>query len=341
MALRQRVEQWLLTVWYGGKHYQRLGWYALLPLTALFCVLSAVKRWRDLRHQVRHAVPVMVVGNITVGGTGKTPLVIALVERLQQAGFKPAVVSRGFGRHSTNQQAIAVQANAAAATVGDEPLLIVQRTGIPLYIHRQRNCAIAAVLQQYPECNVIISDDGLQHYRMGRSLEIAVVDGSRQFGNGYCLPAGPLRETLKRLDTCDFVVVNAETAPHPYFAMRLQFEQLVQLSTGQTQSLTQWQGKTVHAVTGIGNPQRFVRTLETAGLHVILHAYPDHHAFTGDELRFADALPVIMTEKDAVKCRQLPNLATVTAENCWYLPITAVLDDAFTTALLARLSNDC
>ncbi len=341
MALRQRFEQWLLAVWYGGKHYQRLGWYALLPLTVIYCLLNAIKRWRDKRQQVTHTIPVIVVGNITVGGTGKTPLVIALVEILRQAGFKPAVVSRGFGRQGKDQQAIAVTANAAAAVVGDEPLLIVQRTDTPLYIHRQRNRAIEAVLQQHPECNVIISDDGLQHYRMGRSLEIAVVDGSRQFGNGYCLPAGPLREVLKRLDACDFVVVNAETAHNPYFAMRLQFEQLAQLRTGQTQPLAQWWGKTVHAVTGIGNPQRFVATLEAAGLQVILHAYPDHHTFTGAELQFTDTLPVIMTEKDAVKCRQLHGLDAVVLARCWYLPITAVLDDDFINALLARLSNNC
>lgn len=303
-----RLERWLLNVWYGNDW---LGKYLLLPLTGLFCVLAALRRWQHKRQQVKHPVPVIVVGNISVGGTGKTPLVIWLVERLREAGFKPGVVSRGYQRQ--------------AGDIGDEPTLIKQRTQVPITIGSDRNQAITTLLQQHT-CDIIIADDGLQHYRMGRDIEICVVDGQRRFGNGLCLPAGPLREPISRLTSCDFVVTNGET-------MQIRGDALVSLSTAETQLLTAWAGKTVHVVTGIGNPQRFIHTLEQAGLLVIPHLYPDHHAFNGTELCFDDAHPVIMTEKDAVKCRQFAG------QNAWYLPIEAVLDETLAHTLLTRLQG--
>ncbi|WGZ96295.1 MAG: tetraacyldisaccharide 4'-kinase [Candidatus Thiothrix putei] len=302
------LERWLLNVWYGN---DRLGKYLLLPLTGLFCVLAAVRRWQHKRQQVKHAVPVIVVGNISVGGTGKTPLVIWLVERLREAGFKPGVVSRGYQRQ--------------AGDIGDEPTLIKQRTQVPIAIGSDRNQAIATLLQQHT-CDIVIADDGLQHYRMGRDVEICVVDGQRRFGNGYCLPAGPLRESISRLQSCDFVIVNGDT-------MQMRGDTLVNLVTDETQSLMTLAGKTVHVVTGIGNPQRFMQTLEQAGLQVIPHLYPDHHAFTGTELCFNDTHPIIMTEKDAVKCRQFAG------QNVWYLPIEAILDETLAQALLTRLQG--
>ncbi|SEA60526.1 lipid-A-disaccharide kinase [Thiothrix caldifontis] len=302
------LERWLLNVWYGN---DRLGKYLLLPLTGLFCVLAAVRRWQHKRQQVKHAVPVIVVGNISVGGTGKTPLVIWLVERLREAGFKPGVVSRGYQRQ--------------AGDIGDEPTLIKQRTQVPIAIGSDRNQAIATLLQQHT-CDIVIADDGLQHYRMGRDVEICVVDGQRRFGNGYCLPAGPLRESISRLQSCDFVIVNGDT-------MHMRGDTLVNLVTAEAQPLTAWAGKTVHVVTGIGNPQRFMQTLEQAGLQVIPHLYPDHHAFTGTEFCFNDTHPIIMTEKDAVKCRQFAG------QNVWYLPIEAILDETLAQALLTRLQG--
>ncbi len=303
-----KLERWLLNVWYGN---DRLGKYLLLPLTGLFCVLAAWRRWQHKRQQVKHSVPVIVVGNISVGGTGKTPLVIWLVERLREAGFKPGVVSRGYQRQ--------------AGDIGDEPTLIKQRTQVPITIGSDRNQAITTLLQQHT-CDIIIADDGLQHYRMGRDVEICVVDGQRRFGNGFCLPAGPLREPISRLQSCDFVIVNGDT-------MQIRGDTLVNLVTDEMQSLMTLAGKTVHVVTGIGNPQRFLQSLEQAGLQVIPHLYPDHHAFTGTELCFDDAHPIIMTEKDAVKCRQFAG------QNAWYLPIEAVLDATLAHALLTRLQG--
>ena len=317
--MKRWLERWLLAVWYGN---QRWGKYLLLPLTAVYCLLSWLNRTQQLRQQVIHPIPVIVVGNITAGGTGKTPLVIALVALLRQAGFNPGVVSRGFGSKGALQ---AVTAHSLAAEVGDEPLLIAQRTGAPVVVGRERNQAITQLRQQYA-CDVVLSDDGLQHYHMGRAIEICVVDGQRQFGNGWCLPSGALREPISRLQRCDFVLVNGET-------LQVRGDTLFSLQHDQSQALAAWAGKQVHVVTGIGNPQRFLAGLHAAGLQFIPHLYPDHYAFTGAELQFADDLPVLMTEKDAVKCRQFA------APNAWYLPIQAVLDEDFTQALLSRLQG--
>lgn len=306
--MTMKLERWLLNVWYGN---DRLGKYMLLPLTGLFCVLAAVRRWQHKRQQVKHPVPVIVVGNISVGGTGKTPLVIWLVERLREAGFSPGVVSRGYQRQEND--------------IGDEPTLIKQRTQVPIAIGSDRNQAIITLLQQHA-CDIVIADDGLQHYRMGRDVEICVVDGQRRFGNGFCLPAGPLRESISRLTSCDFVIVNGDT-------MQMRGDILVNLATEEAQPLIAWASKTVHVVTGIGNPQRFLQSLEQAGLLVVPHLYPDHHAFTGTELCFDDTHPIIMTEKDAVKCRQFAG------QNAWYLPIEAVLDETLAHALLTRLQG--
>ena len=303
-----KLERWVLNVWYGN---DRFGKYLLLPLTGVFCVLAALNRWRHKRQQVKHPVPVVVVGNISVGGAGKTPLVIWLVERLREAGCKPGVVSRGYKKD--------------ADSLGDEPLLIIQRTNVPLAIGKDRNQAITTLLHEHA-CDIIIADDGLQHYRMGRDVEICVVDGQRRFGNGFCLPSGPLREPVSRLASCDFVVTNGEN-------MTMHGDTLVNLATDSRQSLQALSGQTVHVVTGIGNPQRFINTLEQAGLQVLAHLYPDHHAFTGAEIRFDDALPILMTEKDAVKCRQYA------VQNVWYLPIEAVLDECLAQALLKRLQG--
>ena len=311
------LENWLLSVWYGHKPLVQ---YALLPLTALYCLVSRLKQWRDTHKQVVQPVPVIVVGNITVGGTGKTPVVIWLVQQLQALGLSVGVISRGYGGKAG---VATVTANSDPQNVGDEPVLIVQRTDVPLVVGRQRNLAIQRLLEN-TACDVNISDDGLQHYAMARAVEIVVVDGQRQFGNGYCLPAGALREPLSRLKTVDFVLTNGQN-------LQMQGDTLINLKHGQTRKLSEFAGQTVHVVTGIGNPQRFISSLQAVGLSVIAHVYPDHYAFNGTELQLKPDLPILMTEKDAVKCRAFA------AEHCWYLPITAHIEADLAQRLLTRI----
>lgn len=322
ISVKRWLERWLLNVWYGDDW---LGKYCLLPLTGVYCFLAGLHAWKQKRQQEKHPVPVVVVGNMTAGGTGKTPLVVWLVEKLRESGFEPGVVSRGFGSAG---YAGVVFPDDDPAVVGDEPLLIARRTQVPLSVGRDRNGAIKRLLKQYA-CDIIIADDGLQHYRMARDVEICVIDAYRGFGNGWCLPAGPLREQQGRVSQCDFTVVNGDS-------MRLHGDVLYGLSAKQQPvSLTEFAGKTAHAVTGIGNPTRFFTTLEAAGLSLIKHAYPDHHAFDGSEIRFNDDLPVIITEKDAVKCRQYA------ATGLWYLPVCAELDAGLAASLMTRLQGLC
>lgn len=328
-AAKQWLSRWIESVWYENRPLARA---VLSPLSYLFCYLAKRRRAKLSLEQQDFPVPIIVVGNITVGGTGKTPLVIWLIEQLREAGYHPGVVSRGFGGKQTAVHL--VQAQDSASEVGDEPLLIVQRTAVPLVIGRQRNAAIAHLLAQ-TDCNLVIADDGLQHYRMQRDLEIAVLDGARRFGNGYCLPAGPLREPPQRLQECDFVVTNG-TAKSGEYAMQMQGSKLLALAGSKQQSLSVLNGQTVHAVTGIGNPARFFTSLKQAGLSLIEHAFPDHHAFAASDLNFADDLSILMTEKDAVKCRDFP---AGIINKAWYLPIEAHLEAAFAAQLLQRLKE--
>ena len=328
-AAKQCLSAWFESVWYESRPIART---ILSPLSYLFCYLAKQRRAKLSLEQQPFSVPIIVVGNITVGGTGKTPLVIWLIEQLRIAGFHPGVVSRGFGGKQTGGKLVQVQD--AASEVGDEPLLIVQRTAVPLVIGKDRNAAIAQLLAQ-TDCNLVISDDGLQHYRMHRDLEIAVIDGVRRFGNGYCLPAGPLRERPERLQECDFVVTNG-VAQQDEYAMQIRGKNLQSLAGAEQCALSVLQGQSVHAVTGIGNPARFFNSLKAAGLSLIEHVFPDHHAFTAEDLKFQDDLPILMTEKDAVKCRNFP---AEIIDKTWYLPVEADLNAAFAEALLQRLKE--
>lgn len=328
-AAKQWLSRWIESVWYENRPLARI---LLSPLSYLFCYLAKRRRVKLSLEQQDFPVPIIVVGNITVGGTGKTPLVIWLITCLRQAGYRPGVVSRGFGGKQTAVHL--VRAQDSASEVGDEPLLIVQRTAVPLVIGRQRNAAIAHLLAQ-TDCNLVIADDGLQHYRMQRDLEIAVLDGARRFGNGYCLPAGPLREPPQRLQECDFVVANG-TAKSGEYAMQMLGSKLFALAGSKQQSLSDLNGQTVHAITGIGNPARFFTSLKQVGLNLIEHPFPDHHAFAASDLNFADDLWILMTEKDAVKCRDFP---AEIIQKAWYLPIEAHLKTAFATQLLQRLKE--
>ncbi|MGD8379656.1 MAG: tetraacyldisaccharide 4'-kinase [Gammaproteobacteria bacterium] len=276
------------------------------PLEWLFRFLSGLRR-RLYRmgwlRSVNPGCPVIVVGNITVGGTGKTPFVIWLVRRLREAGLKVAVVSRGYGGEASRDGA-SVDADDLPTRVGDEPLLIAREAGVPVRVGADRVVAATRLVEEHAP-DVIVSDDGLQHYRLRRSLEIVIMDGERWTGNGHMLPAGPLREPAARLATADLVVVNGgrralEAGQYP---MKLRLGEAVNLETGERRALETFRDHPIHAVAGIGNPARFFAQLrDEFGLDVIEHPFADHAHYSAEDLDFGDGRPVLMTSKDAVKC---------------------------------------
>ena len=302
----------------------------LFPLSLLFHLVMTVRR-ALYRLRVlpvsRMAVPVVVVGNINAGGSGKTPLVLWIVEYLQAAGHRPGIVSRGHGGRIAARRESAVEVSTASdpATVGDEPLLLARRAHCPVWVGADRAAACRALLVHHPECDVVVLDDGLQHYALARDVEIAVVD-SRGFGNGHLLPAGPLREPVSRLSTVDAVVYHGGSGSQGPrgFSMRLEGVTFVNLANGSRATGAGSLGsKRIHAVAGVGDPPRFFRHLEALGFDVLAHAFADHHAFAAADFAFDDRLPVVMTEKDAVKC-------TGFAEpHFWMLPVRAELDAQF------------
>ena len=301
--------------------------WVLLPLSLLFCAVSILRRYMysaGLLPAYTLSAPVIIVGNISVGGTGKTPLLIGLCEYLIRQGYKPGVISRGYGASISGECSVAASDDAAAC--GDEPLLIKQRTGCPVIIGRDRVAAAKKLLAEN-DCDVILSDDGMQHYRLKRDVEIAVVDTLRKFGNGYCLPAGPLREPESRLNTVDMVVYHGKSDHQYHFS--LEFGAAVNLVTGEQRDMETFTSGKAHAIAGIGHPERFFRQLKARGVEVTEHAFPDHHAYTSSDIDYADNLPILMTEKDAVKCKRLQSVNTVgdTNENIWAVPVSAKLSD--------------
>lgn len=323
--------------------YEKRGWSVLfLPLTWLFQLLALCRRRWQQRSAQKFSVPVIVVGNIAVGGTGKTPLVIAIVQSLQQQGWRPAVISRGYGS-AAPRYPFAVTATTPPGQSGDEPLLIAQRTGVPVMIGADRVASVQALLAgNYNEkIDIVISDDGLQHYRLWRDIEIVAIDGSRGIGNGRCLPAGPLRESAKRLTQVDWVIVNSDAPDSQlnalfdrlsvsrHVAMQVQPSAWVNLHDGKRKNVeSDFGGEKVHAVAGIGNPQRFFYSLARLGVDIIPHEFPDHHRFCAADIQFDDGRTVVMTEKDAVKCRPLLN-ALPTPKRYWYLEIEGALAPDF------------
>ncbi|PCH60106.1 MAG: tetraacyldisaccharide 4'-kinase [Gammaproteobacteria bacterium] len=285
--------------------------------------------------RVRLPVPVVVVGNISVGGTGKTPLVIALVELLIKQGYKPGIITRGYGGEQKGDP-ILVTPDSNPYSVSDEAVLLAQRIQCPVIACPNRIASSQLLIEK--GCDIIVSDDGLQHYRLERDIEIAVIDSSRGLGNGYCLPAGPLREPEKRLKTVDFVVVNGGNSDNTdRYAMKLQSHSPRRLSTDEEQGIDNFNKTPVHAIAAIGNPQRFYRYLIASGLTVLEHDFSDHHRYTVEDITFDDDYPVLMTEKDAVKCRTIAK-----GDNYWYITIDAVLDERFEplfSTLLAQYSK--
>ncbi len=334
--------QGLTRLWYRRALTPAL--WPLLPLAALFGGLGALRRAlyrRGWRRSYRLPVPVIVVGNLTVGGSGKTPLVLWLVEQLRAAGWHPGVVSRGYGGDASG--VCAVNADSPASGVGDEPLLLARRSGVPVFVGRDRVASGRALLAAHPGGNDIVSDDGLQHYRLQRSVEVAVFD-ARGAGNGRLLPAGPLREPLRRLASVDAVVWNSAgavgsmhrslgTAPGvPRFAMRLRGERFYALDDAQRVcTAADLRGKRLYALAGIGDPARFFAQLAALGLDFEAHPFADHHRYSAADLAFATDGVLLMTEKDAVKC------AGLTVREAWVLPVDAHIEAADGRSLLATI----
>ena len=262
---------------------------------------------------------IIVVGNLTVGGAGKTPFVSWLAQRCLDKNLKVGIISRGYGREN-EADFVEVAMNSNVNEVGDEALMLKQQTMCPVAISADRSEA-ARYLQGAYDLDVIISDDGLQHYALPRKYEIVIVDGEREFGNGWCLPAGPLREPISRLKKSDMIISNGDN-PAYELQYKAHFKNVVSLMDNLNErSVEAFKGTKLHAVAGIGNPKRFFKMLEKAGLDVIPHAFTDHHAFDQSDLEFDDNLPIIMTEKDAVKCKGFA------VKDSWYLPISVVAND--------------
>ena len=324
-------ERELQAVWYAGKRPS----IVLRALAAVYAGVISCRRLlyrAGLLHAQRLPVPVVVVGNLTVGGTGKTPLVIALVDALRARGRRPGVVSRGY-RGSVDAPRLLDRAS-TPFECGDEPVLIHRVTGAPVAVGRDR-AAAARLLITEGQCDVVIADDGLQHYALTRDVEICVIDGARRFGNGRLLPAGPLREPLSRLESIPFHVCNGGVTLDGEVEMRLVATSAERIGTDTVTAkpLADFVGQRIHAVAAIGNPTRFFTMLRVAGLDVDEHPFADHHAFVEADLDFGDEAPVLMTQKDAVKCEAFARA------NHWQVPVRAQLPAAFFDAIVAKLGG--
>ncbi|OUS29329.1 tetraacyldisaccharide 4'-kinase [Gammaproteobacteria bacterium 45_16_T64] len=339
------LESYFQTVWYGG----RRPFVLLRPLEALYRRVVSKKRQTFLSNQssiYKPRAPVLVVGNITVGGTGKTPLTIHLIEALLERGLRVGVISRGYGGKASKYPVL-IDERSAASEVGDEPLMISQRTGVPVVVDPDRVSA-AKFLESANDLDIIISDDGLQHYKLWRSLEIVVMDVTRGIGNGRCLPCGPLREPLCRLESVDFLVINgANTSTLPsniesqfrvhgaplelptLYPMNIRADDVVALS-GREQEVLECQE--VYGVAGIGNPSRFYTTLSEVGYQVIERPFPDHHHFQQSDFSLMQDKPVVMTEKDAVK------VVSLGLVNGWYLRVSAQLESTLIDDIISKIS---
>jgi tetraacyldisaccharide 4'-kinase len=323
------VPRFLVAAW-----YRRATWLWLLrPLELLYRLVVGLRAWlyrRGMLKSFEAACPVVVVGNITTGGTGKTPVVIALVEALKSRGIVAGVISRGYG---ANLRGVAhtVGEGSTAADCGDEPLLIHRRTGAPCVVSTSRVAAVRALLTRHP-VDLVISDDGLQHYALGRSLEIATLDAALGVGNGFCLPAGPLRESPRRLDAVDFTLLRGQkegvdrVTYHPESLVRLDNRRCLPPTPGEL-------GSEVYAVAAIGWPELFAETLRSLGFEPELVSFRDHHDFRPADLHGLVGKPIIMTEKDAVKC------ASFAGSNTWYLRIQAHVPEAVVNAVAALVEK--
>jgi len=331
---------WLSARWYTPRPAAAL--FFLWPLSALFAALVFLRRFffkTGLLRTERLPAPVIVIGNLTVGGAGKTPLTLALAEALREHGFNPGIISRGYGGSLTSdsKQPFPVLPDADPKATGDEPLLLARRSGLPVWIGRNRAAAGKALLAAHPEVDCLLCDDGLQHYQLQRDLEIAVFD-ARGLGNGRIMPVGPLREPISRLAEVDIVISHG--SPHlpkltkPCFAMHLEPGDCYRLDNpAERRPAIAFRRQALHAVAGIGNPQRFFATLDALGLTYTPHPFPDHHPYTEEDLAFAPGESILMSEKDGVKCSRLH------IPNTWALPVTARIAPELVTLVVARIKT--
>lgn len=315
--------------------YARSPWLLLLtPLSLVFRVVVWLRRFAyraGLLRSYKVSLPVIIAGNITAGGTGKTPLVIWLADYLRGKGYRPGIISRGYGGKASSwpQQ---VRPDSDPTMVGDEAVLLAGATRCPMAVGPDRVAAARALIE-HSDCNVILSDDGLQHYALQRDIEIVVIDGVRRFGTGFSIPAGPMREPARRLQEADLVVINGLGSSQEH-QMRMNLGDAHNLLDGDvTRRLSSFRGKAVHAVAGIGNPERFFQSLQQLGIQLEKHTFPDHYQFTSADIRFDGNKPVIMTAKDAVKCRHFAR------ENDWYIPVTVQMPPGFCQRLDGLLAD--
>lgn len=328
--MKKHFQSWIEALWYKDQVIST--W--LMPLSMLFLDVIRLRQFLykvGIFKRTRLPVPVIIVGNITVGGTGKTPLVIYLAQLLRNAGYQPGIISRGYGGTAQKNPQL-VKPDSPATEVGDEALVILHNSRCPVAVGPKR-VDNARVLIEQLACDVILSDDGLQHYALDRTIEITVVDGQRRFGNGYCLPVGPLREPISRIQEVDFVVVNGEPSETGEYAMKISADHAINLNSRERKPLSAFKSERCHAVAGIGNPERFFKLLNQFDLDPTIHRFPDHHAYTPADLNFKDSHPILMTEKDAVKCQSFADT------KFWYVPINSVLDKNFDEAFLLLLKQ--
>jgi len=328
--MNRKLSHFFDSMWYGKRPIALL----FIPLSWLFFLIIYVRKFlysKGWKASVRVAAPVIIVGNITVGGTGKTPLVIWLAQLLEKAGYRPGIISRGYGGIASSwpQQA---REDSDSRVVGDEAKILARRAGCPVAVGPHRANSAQALIEHHG-CDVIVSDDGLQHYAIQRDIEIAIVDGERRYGNSYLLPAGPLREPVERLKEVDMVVCNG-LASGAEFPLRVEGKLAINvLDQTITKPLEEFKEQHVHAVAGLGNPSRFFSHLKKFGVLFEPHIYPDHYEYTQNDITFTDDKLVMMTEKDAVKCTEIAD------ENCWYVPIRAQMTEKFGLTVLSLLQK--
>ena len=314
--------------------YQKHLWlYLLLPFSWIFTYLTNRRRRKYLKNQIssfKTDTPVVVIGNINIGGTGKTPLVKHIASKLKERGLKVGIVSRGYGGNFSGT--LRVDDNTEYKKSGDEAQMLAN-LNVPLYLDKNRPRAIQNLINEN-DCDVILSDDGLQHYKMYRDIEIIVIDGSRRLGNGLTFPAGPLRESSKRLKTGNYIINNGGPTEDGEILMTLQPSKFVHLNTGKSYDIDKWpMHNQIHAVAGLGNPGRFFDTLSQLNFDIERHPFPDHHQFEESDLEFLDHHPIIMTEKDAARCKNFEN------PRIWYLTVEPKIEESFINDLESRIRS--